>query len=87
MLQEIAHPRLRSSLSTLYYCYIFAGSILSGIFTLAGLYMPGDWGWRVAVAAQIIGPINVLVLFFDAPESPRVRLLTLLHISVTVPDI
>lgn len=33
MLQEIAHPRLRSSLSTLYYCYIFAGSILSGIFT------------------------------------------------------
>ena len=46
MLQEIAHPRLRSSLSTLYYCYIFAGSILSGVFTRR---------WRCS-AKGLVGP-------------------------------
>lgn len=88
-LQEISHPRLRSPLSTLYCCYIFAGSILSGIFTcesklfrswmkvlsltliVAGLYIPGDWGWRLACLMQIIGPANVLLFIIDAPESPR----------------
>lgn len=92
VVQELAHPRLRSPLSTLYYTYIFAGSILSGVFTresivvfltqeltviVAGLYMPGNWGWRVACLMQLVGPLNVLAFIFDMPESPRVSLMTL----------
>jgi hypothetical protein len=39
VVQELAHPRLRSPLSTLYYTYIFAGSILSGVFTCEPIVM------------------------------------------------
>jgi hypothetical protein len=54
VVQELAHPRLRSPLSTLYYTYIFAGSILSGVFTRESMVvfrtrveLTGHSGWPV----------------------------------------
>jgi MFS family permease len=38
---------------------------------IIGLYIKGDWGWRLPCIFQIVGPIAVLSILITAPESPR----------------
>ena len=39
--------------------------------SVIGLYIPGDWGWRLPCLFMVIGPIAVLSIPWKAPESPR----------------
>jgi hypothetical protein len=55
LLQEIAHPRLRSVLASLYYGTYYVGSTTSA--------------WLCVF--QIFGPLVVLSITCTAPESPR----------------
>lgn len=41
-------------------------------FVVAGLYVPGDWGWRFPSVLQALGPIMILIVTWFCPESPRV---------------
>ena len=36
-----------------------------------GLYIPGEWSWRLPCIVMIVGPICVLAILIKAPESPR----------------
>jgi MFS family permease len=71
LLQEAAHPRLRSPMGTMYYGFYYTGSLTSAIMCIIGLYIKGDWGWRLPCIFQIVGPIAVLSILVTAPESPR----------------
>ncbi|GFZ47588.1 hypothetical protein JCM24511_05332 [Saitozyma sp. JCM 24511] len=71
LLQESAHPRLRSPMGTMYYGFYYTGSLTSAIMCIIGLYINGEWGWRLPCIFQIVGPIIVLSLLSTAPESPR----------------
>lgn len=71
LLQEIAHPRLRSVLACLYYGTYYVGSTTSAWLCVAGLYIDGDWDWRFPCMFQIFGPLVVLSITCTAPESPR----------------
>ncbi|KAL2129612.1 hypothetical protein VTI74DRAFT_7527 [Chaetomium olivicolor] len=71
LIQEIAHPRLRPMLGSCYYPFFYFGSLLSALLCFAGLYIPGDWSWRMPSIAQVVGPALVLATLISCPESPR----------------
>ena len=71
LLQETAHPRLRSPLSTMYYGFYYTGSFTSALLCIIGLHIQGEWGWRLPCIFQIIGPVIVMSIIATAPESPR----------------
>lgn len=39
---------------------------------MAGIYIEGDWGWRLPCIFQAFVPFLVITIIFFAPESPRV---------------
>ncbi|WWC89935.1 uncharacterized protein L201_004864 [Kwoniella dendrophila CBS 6074] len=71
LLQEIAHPRVRPMLASCYYTLFYLGSLLSALLCFAGLYINGNWSWRLPSILQILGPIIVLFTLISCPESPR----------------
>ncbi|KFY63325.1 hypothetical protein V497_02046 [Pseudogymnoascus sp. VKM F-4516 (FW-969)] len=71
LLQETAHPRLRSVMGSMYYGSFFLGSFVSGIFCIIGLKIENDWSWRFPCLAAFLGPSFVLLILLKAPESPR----------------
>ncbi|KAJ5116820.1 hexose transporter protein [Penicillium angulare] len=71
LIQEIAHPRLRPILGSLYQTSAYLGIFFAAFMTFAGLYVPGDWGWRFPSVLQALGPILVNIVVFFCPESPR----------------
>ncbi|OQU94098.1 hypothetical protein CLAIMM_00510 isoform 2 [Cladophialophora immunda] len=72
LLQEIAHPRLRSILSTSFYCNYYIGSTAAAWFCFGSLHWGDtDWSWRAPCLFQIFAPLMVLGLLFFIPESPR----------------
>ncbi|KAF4218822.1 hypothetical protein CNMCM5878_004418 [Aspergillus fumigatiaffinis] len=74
LIQEISHPRLRPILGSCYQTFAYIGSFFAAIMTFAGLYVPGDWGWRFPSLLQVIGPVAVIIVAMVCPESPRVSL-------------
>jgi MFS family permease len=89
LLVEIAHPRLRPVLGGIYYGLFYSGSFMSAVMcskfggmllyymlisSVAGLYIPGTWSWRMPCFLQCIGPLLVLAFTCTAPESPRVSI-------------
>ncbi|PYH92063.1 hexose transporter protein [Aspergillus ellipticus CBS 707.79] len=71
LLQEIAHPRLRSPSSTMYYGCYCVGSLLSAIMCIVGLGVENDWSWRFPCLLALVGPVFVLPILSTGPESPR----------------
>ncbi|KAG4427175.1 hypothetical protein IFR05_017342, partial [Cadophora sp. M221] len=71
LIQEIAHPRLRPMLACCYYPFFYFGSLLSALLCFAGLYVPGNWSWRMPSIFQIVGPLLLLATLIVCPESPR----------------
>ncbi|KAJ9482086.1 hypothetical protein VN97_g11360 [Penicillium thymicola] len=71
LIQEIAHPRLRPILGSCYQTFAYIGTFFAALMTFAGLYVPGDWGWRFPSLLQIIGPVIVIIVALLCPESPR----------------
>lgn len=74
LLQEIAHPRLRSVVGSYYYGTYYVGATVSAWLCVAGLYVKGDWAWRFPCLVQILGPLLVMGILAMAPESPRFML-------------
>ncbi|TXT04473.1 uncharacterized protein COLE_07292 [Cutaneotrichosporon oleaginosum] len=71
LLNEIAHPRIRSVIAASYYGWFFLGSALSSWLCLAGLYIPNDWSWRMPCMFQLFAPTLVIIITATGPESPR----------------
>lgn len=87
LLQETAHPKLRATMGSMYYGFYYVGSLLSAImcsmhfptcfgfkltsFAVIGLGIQSEWSWRFPCICAIIGPVGVILILLNAPESPR----------------
>lgn len=71
LLHEIAHPRLRATLGATYYAFAYVGGVFAAWICFGGLYINSSWSWRFPTLFQMAGPVVVLALLFDIPESPR----------------
>lgn len=72
LLQEIAHPRLRPYVATVYYSNYYFGQITASWFCYGALsWSVTEWRWRAPCLFQAFAPIVSLVHLFFVPESPR----------------
>ncbi|NHN91418.1 sugar porter family MFS transporter [Acetobacter sicerae] len=67
-ISELAPPKRRGNLVTLFNVAIGVGILLANI---AGLMMRDEWGWRPMVAAAAIPAAFVFIVMFFLPKSPR----------------
>lgn len=68
---EIAHPVWRGTLTGLYNCTWYIGSIVASAVVLGCSYLPGLEGWRIPVWCQLCTSGVIVVCAFLLPESPR----------------
>jgi MFS family permease len=71
LLHEIAHPRLRATLGATYYAFAYMGGVFAAWICFGGLYIPSTWSWRFPTLFQFAGPLVVILILIDVPESPR----------------
>lgn len=71
LLHEVAHPRLRATLGATYYAFAYVGGVLAAWICFGGLYINNTWSWRFPTLFQFVGPIIVIIILIDVPESPR----------------
>lgn len=71
LLHEIAHPRLRATLGATYYAFAYVGGVFAAWICFGGLYINSSWSWKFPTIFQLAGPVVVIILLFDIPESPR----------------
>jgi MFS family permease len=84
LLHELAHPRLRATMGTMYYGFYHFGGAVSGVMcsgsmiskvvltAVAGLFVQNtEWQWRMPCFLQVFGPSVVLAIVVISPESPR----------------
>ena len=71
LIQELAHPRLRATIGTMYWGFYHLGTTAAACVSIGGLHIAGEWGWRLPVLLQIVGPITCVAATCTAPESPR----------------
>lgn len=50
---ELAHPKERARLGSLFNAFFFTGSSLAAIITIACFRMASDWAWRVPSLMQV----------------------------------
>lgn len=68
---EMAHPRWRGTLTGLYNCTWYIGSIIASWVVFGCSYLDSPTAWRIPIWCQMVtsGIVVVFVLFL--PESPR----------------
>lgn len=71
LVTEIAHPRMRQTVTALYSSTWYLGAISSGVVTVSTLSMQNDWSWRLPCLLQLIYPAFQLLGLLCVPESPR----------------
>ncbi|KAJ6028316.1 hypothetical protein N7540_003892 [Penicillium herquei] len=71
LLQEIAHPRYRAPLGTMYTSLYYLASVLSAAICLGTRHITGNASWRVPCYLQLLGPAITLGMTIGMPESPR----------------
>ncbi|ORY78255.1 lactose permease [Protomyces lactucae-debilis] len=70
---EIAFPTYRGTLTGLYNCCYFLGSILAGLvtFSIAVVDVKTNLAWRLPLFLQLVMPAIVCMFAYFLPESPR----------------
>lgn len=68
---EMAHPRWRGTLTGLYNCTWYIGSIIASWVVYGCSYIKTNEGWRIPVWCQMITSGIVCLGVFWLPESPR----------------
>ncbi|PGH15984.1 hypothetical protein AJ80_05360 [Polytolypa hystricis UAMH7299] len=68
---EISHPRWRGTLTGLYNCTWYIGSIVAGWVIYACSSMKSDLGFRIPIWCQLISSAIVAIGVWFLPESPR----------------
>ncbi|GFZ44900.1 hypothetical protein JCM24511_02626 [Saitozyma sp. JCM 24511] len=69
--QEIAHPRYRAQVGSLYTCIYYIAAICSAFICFGTRFIDSEYSWRIPCYFQILGPIAALLMTFNMPESPR----------------
>ncbi|KAG8741102.1 hypothetical protein FRC10_003315 [Ceratobasidium sp. 414] len=71
LISELAYPTHRASLTALYGCLWFSGSIVAGWSTFGTFRIPNDWSWRIPSALQGVASLIQFVFVWFIPDSPR----------------
>lgn len=71
LVSELAHPKQRVALSSLYNTSIFIGLIIGGWATFGTYSMNSKWAWKLPCLLQAAIPTYQAVMAWACPESPR----------------
>ncbi|THH32814.1 hypothetical protein EUX98_g1392 [Antrodiella citrinella] len=71
LVTEIAYPKYRASLTSLYNALWYSGNIIATWSTFGTQHINNNWAWRIPSILQGIVPVLQFLLMFFAPESPR----------------
>ncbi|KAI0832893.1 hexose transporter [Trametes gibbosa] len=71
MIGELAYPKERARIGSLFNASWFIGAIVAAGVTLGTFQMPTNWGWRIPSLLQVIPSALQLIFIWFLPESPR----------------
>jgi sugar porter (SP) family MFS transporter len=71
LIGELAHPKERAILTSLFNASYFIGQILASAIALGTTDIPNDWAWRLPSLLQICPSLLQIFTVFLLPESPR----------------
>ncbi|KAK4959979.1 hypothetical protein LTR10_002868 [Elasticomyces elasticus] len=71
LIGELAHPKERAILTSLFNASYFIGSIIACAIAIATVNIIGDWSWRLPSLLQMGPSVLQIATVFLLPESPR----------------
>ncbi|KAG9238886.1 hexose transporter-like protein [Amylocarpus encephaloides] len=71
LIGELAHPKERSTLTSLFNASYFIGQITASAISLATTEIKNDWSWRIPSLLQAAPSFLQIGFIFMLPESPR----------------
>ncbi|KAI1284042.1 general substrate transporter [Xylaria sp. FL0933] len=71
LIGELAYPKERAVLTSLFNAAYFVGAIVASAVTYGTQLIPSDWSWRVPSLLQLSPSLLQVVFIFFIPESPR----------------
>lgn len=71
LVTELAHPKQRVTLSSLYNTSIFIGLVIGSWITFGTYRMDSQWSWKLPCILQVMIPAYQSVMLWFCPESPR----------------
>ncbi|KAL7282766.1 hexose transporter [Trametes coccinea BRFM310] len=71
MIGELAYPKERARIGSLFNASWFIGAIVAAGVTLGTFEMPTNWGWRIPSLLQVIPSALQMIFIWFLPESPR----------------
>jgi len=71
LIGELAHPKDRQVVTSLYQTTFYAGAILAAWVTFGTFAMPNEWAWRIPSLLQVAPAFVQIVGVWFLPESPR----------------
>lgn len=71
LIGELAYPKERPILTSLFNACYFLGAIVAAGTTFGTQRIPNDWSWRIPSLLQMAPSLLQIVFVFFLPESPR----------------
>lgn len=71
LVTELAHPKQRVAITSIYNTSIYIGLIIGSWITFATYSMPSEWSWKLPCILQIMLPTYQVLTIWFCPESPR----------------
>ncbi|KAL7762839.1 hypothetical protein ACKLNR_006197 [Fusarium oxysporum f. sp. zingiberi] len=71
LITELAHPRQRETVGSLFGSFFFLGAIVPAWTTFGTLHILSSWSWRIPTLMQILPAVIQASLIMFVPESPR----------------
>jgi len=71
LIGELAHPKERPIMTSLFNSSYFVGSILAAAIAIRTVDIRGDWSWRIPSILQLVPSLLQIAFVFMLPESPR----------------
>lgn len=71
MLGELAYPKERSTMTSMFNASWFVGSLIASGIVVETSKIANNWGWRIPSLLQMCPSLVQMALIFFLPESPR----------------
>lgn len=71
LVTELAHPKQRVAITSLYNTSIFIGLIIGSWITFGTYRIDSPWSWKLPCILQIVIPSYQIFMIWLCPESPR----------------
>lgn len=71
LVMELAHPKSRVAISSLYNTNLYVGLVVGAWITYGTFRINSEWSWKIPCILQIALPIYQFLTIWLCPESPR----------------